>query len=198
MKVLYYLVTMRNNDLFFIEKKAKNTFDKSYLPYEITAYKSIEEAKSDLAAATRWIKKINPNEKVTIVAITTDEFVVDVMNKNDILASLNYLEMPNSGTVSRRQLFLTMNKKEQLDYVKEFIDQYIMVNIDGKLVDICNRSDERVWVSRDRSKFVYKIYNRKVMEFTGRNAGSLNKVLNKKIKEEIDWNREFIELAHKK
>lgn len=189
---------MRNNDLFFIEKKAKNTFDRSYLPHEITAYKSIEEAKADLAAAKRWIKKINPNEKVTIVVITTDEFVVDIMNKNDILASLNYLEMPKSGMVSRRQLFLAMNKKEQLDYVKEFIDQHIMVNIAGKLVDICNRTDERVWFSRDRSKFVYKIYNRKVMEFTGRNAGSLNKLLNQKIKEEIDWNREFIELTRKK
>ena len=198
MKVLYYLVTMRNNDLFFIEKKAKNTFDRSYLPHEITAYKSIEEAKADLAAAKRWIKKINPNEKVTIVVITTDEFVVDIMNKNDILASLNYLEMPKSGMVSRRQLFLAMNKKEQLDYVKEFIDQHIMVNIAGKLVDICNRTDERVWFSRDRSKFVYKIYNRKVMEFTGRNAGSLNKILNNKIKEEIDWNREFIELTNRK
>ena len=198
MKVLYYLATMHNNDLFFIEKKAKNTFNMCYLPDETTTYKSIEEAKSDLAAATRWFKKINSKEKVTIVVITTDEFVVDVMNKNDIIASLNYIEMPKSGTISRRQLFLTMKKKEQLEYVKDFIDQFIMVNIAGKLVDICNRTDERVWFSKDRSKFVYKIYNRKVMEFTGRNAGSLNKLLNNKIKEEIEWNREFLELTHKK
>ena len=198
MKVLYYLATMHNNDLFFIEKKAKNTFNMCYLPDETTTYKSIEEAKPDLAAATRWFKKINSKEKVTIVVITTDEFVVDVMNKNDILASLNFIEMPKSGTISRKQLFLSMKKKEQLEYVKDFIDQFIMVNIAGKLVDICNRTDERVWFSKDRSKFVYKIYNRKVMEFTGRNAGSLNKLLNNKIKEEIEWNREFLELTHKK
>jgi hypothetical protein len=198
MKVLYYLATMRNNDLFFIEKKANNTFDRSYLPYEITTYKSIEEAKTDLVAATRWVKKINSNEKVTIVVITTDEFVIDVMNKNDILASLAYYEMPKSGIVSRRQLFLTMKKKEQLDYIKEFIKQFIKVDIARKQIDICNRTEERVWFSQDRSKFVYKLYNRKVMEFTGRNAGSLNKILNNKIKEEIDWNREFIELTNKK